>query len=172
MAFFAKLPHVVREPANRAEQHVPREWERIPKALRRAIAGACRGGLAWPLYVHGPAGCGKTSAGLWLHDHTPGAYTTGERLIRDCYDSEDRWRWFGSAPLVIVDDVGLRSGDTDRAYVSLWRAAELRTARPVVWIANLTPEQLQRTFDDRLFSRLCCGTVVDLSGAQDQRFLP
>ena len=64
---FAQILTTASKPADhRARPQVPRVRERIPAAILTGIDGALAGNCPWPLYVHGPAGCGKTCAGLWL----------------------------------------------------------------------------------------------------------
>jgi len=81
------------------------------------------------------------------------------------------WVWQASREyaLVVVDEVGTRLWDSDREYTAIKRMADLREHRPAVWISNLEPEAIAKTYDPRIYSRICCGTVVETTEA-DRRF--
>jgi len=87
-----------------------------------------------------------------------------------CWVPQDEsylWRHAKEEPLVIVDEVG--ASKNDREYQALKRLADMRVNKPILWLSNLSPQGLREAFDERLFSRLCCGTVVEVQGP-DQRF--
>ncbi len=155
------FPRVVREPA------------RVPRRLQQALQGLLGGRLPWPAYVFGPAGVGKTCAALLVHDTVPEAFWADAELLAEHAYEQASWPWrFASrANLVIVDEVGCRSRSSEREYLGVKRMADQchRLGVPVLWVSNLTPEQLRQHFDDRVFSRLCCGTVIPVEG-EDQRF--
>ncbi len=152
---------------------VDRDPKRVPEQLKCALRGLLRGKLPWPAYVFGPAGVGKTCAALLVHDTVPEAFwADAELLAEHAYEAESwPWRFAARAQLVIVDEVGCRSRYSEREYLAIKRMADQchRLAIPALWVSNLSPEQLRQHFDDRVFSRICCGTVVPVKG-KDQRF--
>lgn len=52
-----------------AKRRVRRELNEIEPALRDKIRDLLTGKIPWPLYIHGPAGTGKTSAALCVLDY-------------------------------------------------------------------------------------------------------
>lgn len=128
------------------------------------------GQAKWPLFLYGAAGGGKTRASLCLIDRIPESYyCTVERLVRATLDrDEDLWRLIGEYNLVVVDEIGERFKDNDLEYTTLKRAADSREDWPAVWISNLNPDQLRERYDERIYSRLCCGTIFELS-SKDRR---
>lgn len=159
------------DPTPRIFRQIERHGDRIPTILRKALEALLTGRTPWPGYVFGTAGVGKTCAGLWVFDHFCAMWLDTYRLADICWDSVTEtflWRHASEMPLVIVDEVGAACGE--RAYLGIKRLADLRGRRPTLWLSNLSPQCLLETFDDRLYSRLCCGTVVEVQGP-DQRFL-
>jgi len=94
-----------------------------------------------------------------------------ERIAEEVFHREATvWRRLADPDLrlAVIDEIGLRTQQTDREYLALKRAADLLEWTPVIWISNLSPEELHQAFDDRVFSRLCCGTICHATGP-DQR---
>ncbi len=152
-------------------KHIPRSRDELHPNLRRMLGDLLTNKRPWPLYLHGPAGRGKTCAALTVYDAVPNAlYWTLDELMDSAYLRRS-WVWYYSAraPLVVVDEIGMRSNDTDREYVALKAMADLREHKPAIWISNLSPDQLHTTYDDRIQSRLTCGTVVELTGPDRRR---
>jgi DNA replication protein DnaC len=150
---------------------IPRQRDALKPEVRRMLGDLLAGERLWPLFLHGDAGRGKTCAALTLYDAVPGAlYWTLDELMEYAYTAS-AWVWFYSqrARLVIVDEIGGRSTETDREYVTLKHMADIREHRPVIWISNLTPAELGETYDDRIHSRLTSGTVVELTGPDRRR---
>jgi len=121
--------------------------------------------------VTGRTGTGKTCAALALMDRVPcSVYVTAERLADDAYArGATIWAVAREALLVVVDEVAARGQESDRAYLAIKAMADLRESRPVIWISNQGHEGIRHVYDDRVFSRLCSGTVVELIG-EDRRF--
>jgi len=142
----------------------------VPLILQRALEALLAGETPWPGYVFGRTGSGKTCAGLLVFDAYEAVWLEARTLADRCWeDGHVLWRQAARVPLVIVDEVG--AGTTDRDWLGLKRLADLRVNRPTLWISNLTPDALLEAFDERIYSRLCCGTVVGVVGP-DQRFQP
>jgi DNA replication protein DnaC len=146
--------------------HLPREAALIAPALARHLRDLAAGRAEWPLYLWGGAGTGKTCAALWLLDQVPWSlYVDLERLADIAYDRHAAlWEDAPTYHLAVVDEIGLRVLDSDREYLALKRMADLREMAPTIWISNLSPGQLRQTFDDRIYSRICSGSVVHLTG--------
>jgi DNA replication protein DnaC len=146
--------------------NVPRCRDLLKPRLRATIGQLLRGQLPWPLLLWGDAGRGKTCAALLMVDAVPSSiYVTLDDLMVDAFErSASIWTVSREALLVVVDELGTRQADWDREYRALKRMADLRDHRPAVWISNHGPEDLQKIYDDRIHSRLCCGTVVELTG--------
>lgn len=138
----------------------------VPPALRKIFGNLCAGKIPWPLFLHGKAGRGKTCAALTLLDRVPwSCWETVETLVnRILAKDESTWRYMGESPLVIVDELGIRSSNSDLEYVAVKRLADLREYRPTVWISNHEPDSVRELYDDRIFSRICCGTWFCLNG--------
>lgn len=63
------------------------------------------------------------------------------------------------AGLVCIDDIGLRE-PTPPQLQALWEILTARERKPLVVSSNLAPEELAKIYDDRILSRLCCGTTI------------
>lgn len=167
-------------------RQIPRTASLIEPALRSLIGLLLGGAKPWPLFLCGPAGRGKTCAALAILDRVEIIYRIPDCDAVICYQSvwygtvedlvqmvlsrdDERWREIGAAALVVIDELGLRSSDSDLEYIALKRAADLREFSPTVWISNQEPEGIRRLYDDRIYSRICSGTWYKVGGA-DRRF--
>lgn len=146
------------------------------------------GKAPWPLFLFGPAGSGKTCAALCLADWCEYAsYRTVEDLVDDQVKGQRpyiRSTLFdfalevdGERPskdrtsLAILDELGERTNVSDLQHISLKRFAdyqELENNRVAIYISNLKPSELARLHDDRICSRVLCGTRFELKG-KDRR---
>lgn len=151
---------------------------------------------AWPLFIHGPTGVGKSCAAALLF----GAYldrpqwyraddlllsmsfgrANGVRIERYedgllAFETVD-WSRFArkmqQANAVFLDDLGIRK-PTESMHQSLfdlmeWRSPEPEKPRPLIITSNKTPEEIGVLYDDRILSRFDAGTVLELTGS-DQR---
>lgn len=144
------------------------EIERIPPQLRQLLEALLDGQQRWPLYLYGPAGVGKTYAVYWAINQVPSSlYVRFDAVADVAWEREaSLWYYLWKLSLVAVDEIGLRTSDRD--FLALKRAADLREGRPAIWVSNLSPKELERVYDERIVSRLCCGTVLQVVGP-DQR---
>lgn len=159
---------------------VPRDRARIPSVLAAALRDCSEGRSPWPLFAHGPAGVGKTCAGLYLCDRvargsvvfTDFAGMCGRMADakngRDTLTAEQLWRRWAGNGLCVLDEIGLRDTVSDHVYEVAQRAIDLRAGKPLLVLSNLDLNALARVFDDRVASRLASGTVVHVDGP-DQR---
>lgn len=146
--------------------------------LQRAINKA-----AFPVYLWGEAGRGKTSAmaavycgwpehAIWLR------LATFVSQIQECRRSgqivvpggcnqigeSTLWRSRVESPsLLCVDDVGLTS-PTESQFGIIYELVDRRGQRPVIYTSNLSPSRLQQTYDGRIFSRMLRGVAVEVTG--------
>jgi DNA replication protein DnaC len=161
--------------------------DKIPSSLLPVLGELIEGRSPWPLYLYGGVGAGKTCAGLLLCDHvTDAMYETCEGfegMMREAATGRAEWYREGVGglvsegqlwglyrryPLVVLDEIGLREKASDFQYRVLKRLIEERTGMPLVLISNLSLDGLRQIYDERMVSRITCGTVVRLDGP-DQR---
>jgi len=164
---------VTKEPNVRAIKEIPRRLDLVALELRRVFRGLVSGELRWPLYLWGRVGTGKTLAALCLHDHVPEArYVTVERLA-DTVVAKDEGEWgrLREHRLVVLDELGARQRDTDLHYTAIQRLADIRECRNrvAVYVSNLSVAKLAALYDDRIASRLSCGTRFELKGDDRRR---
>ena len=160
-----------------------RTIELIDPSLRTIIRSLVSGVLPWPLFLHGPVGTGKTCAALCLLDRAKGIYqTVGQlcdqvnlarsgRLESPTIEGrgglvfpERLWVIVSRAPLMVLDELGLRSSVSDAHYEAVKECVDHRLGKPFVVISNLPLAEITRIYDDRIFSRLASGTVFELGG--------
>lgn len=172
---YSMLP---RPEAKRALPHLPRERRLQAPALVRVFRELAERRSPWPLYLWGGVGTGKTRGVLaesdwidWRYGIWYGSVSSLARAYGEVQLSEaglerlngELWR----CDLVAVDELGIKA-PTDHVFESLAMLADLRDRRPTIWISNLSPERLIDTYDERICSRLLCGTVLELRG-KDRR---
>lgn len=144
------------------------------------------GKLPWPLFLHGPAGTGKTCTGLCLLDFAGGEFYTVAGLCSTLIQAqqgrlewshegrggnlwpEQVWDRIAKAPLLVLDDLGGRDKVTDAHYETVKTAIDERHGKPFVVTSNLSLKKISALYDERIFSRLSAGTVLHLEG-QDRR---
>lgn len=155
----------------------------IPPDLREAIRRLIAGEAPWPLLILGPAGTGKSCAGLALLDHSRGFYYTAAdlagELIRSMHGRlnsqsgraihpESLWEELEKAQLVVLDEVGSSAKVSEFHYETVKKLLDRREGLPLVCISNLSLDRLAEVYDDRVASRLAAGTVITLTG-RDRR---
>jgi DNA replication protein DnaC len=166
--------------------------------MQELIAGRA----PWPLYLHGPAGTGKTSAALAMLDAcgpAPAKLRCSSPILNDwfagfldtrnlprlkigCDKGRFQWRrgadsgdlsWemlaraAQKAPVFALDEIGLAREASDFSREILievlnWRCND--PVRPVVVTSNRDPDELAAAYDERVASRILCGTVFHLGG--------
>jgi DNA replication protein DnaC len=165
-------------PSRRLLPGVPRSMVAVDPVLRELFRELTAGRAPWPLFLFGNVGGGKTSAALALCDVVAtAAYFTADGLCcaileQDPSSVRDLWQTIEAKSLIVLDEIGARSNTTDFAYSTLKRAIDARdqhAGRAAVYISNLGPAELARLYDERLASRILCGTRFELSGT-DRRF--
>lgn len=150
--------------------------------MRSSIRSLVSGSAAWPLFLHGPAGTGKSCAALCLLDYAGGLYWTTPGLcdlLTRCQQGREEWYREGSggkihpeqfwvsvskASLCVLDELGAREKVSDHHYECVKRVLDEREGRPLCVVSNLDPERLTVLYDDRIVSRLVAGAVVKVAG--------
>jgi DNA replication protein DnaC len=144
---------------------VNRSMREVNPDLRACFGLLCRGKGKWPLFLHGEPGRGKTCAALALADYLNAAYyRTAEQLVDELLGGGWADRWLRDPSLAILDELGTRERNSDVHYQVVQRFSDLRDCRPAIYISNLTPEEIPKAYDDRIASRILCGTWFHLAG--------
>jgi len=134
----------------------------------------------WPLLITGGVGAGKTCAALCMLDRVPKsrkyipATDFVDRAMQSAKSelevggyrvSENQW-WsdWGGYNITCMDEIGTRDKVSDWQYDVFKKAIEKRHGKPSIWISNLSLKQLAIVYDDRIASRLCEGTVLNIQG--------
>jgi DNA replication protein DnaC len=164
-----------------------RDVSEVPPDLWRTISELCEGRRKWPLFIHGPVGTGKSSAALCLADRVdksefykfPDFADYCHRVkdgLEEWYDCgiggkqtpKRWWNYVSSIPLLVLDDIGLRELYDDLQMETLFLALEAREGKPFVCTSNLSEKGIEETYNERIRSRLCSGTVC-YQGGLDRR---
>jgi hypothetical protein len=163
----------------RIRRRTPRDRRRIPEPLAAALGDCVTGRRPWPLFVTGPAGCGKTCGALCLADRVPGrsihlelsalAETVRRALFAGPGTADDLWDEWRRASFGILDELGIREHVSDHVYAVAKTALDVRERRPLIVLSNIGLDRIAELFDDRVASRCAAGTVIDLAGYPDQR---
>lgn len=139
----------------------------VKPSLRDKLRELASGERKWPLFLFGDTGAGKTSAALALADFCELAfYDELDTLCDSVMNHTIDWDLIGWADLAILDEIGVRTKATDLHYTtvkSFWERRKRREQR-TIYISNIQPQGIADVFDDRIASRLLCGTVVELTG--------
>ncbi len=158
----------------------------VAAGVRNQMWSAATAKEPWPLYFFGPPGRGKTMAALCLLDrcYLPYQYYTTKSL-RDLIivaqqgretaeypygiHENDVWKSIRQANIVVLYELGVSDKVSDHHYDAVVGVLDAREFKPLVIISNVTPDELKQVYDDRIWSRACCGTIVDFSGYPDRR---
>ena len=151
----------------------------VDSGLRYVFRRLINGHERWPLYLFGKPGRGKTCASLALLDHIPwtmarrdfpfvsyiigGRYWVAEELINYLLNHEWDTR-IKDCSLAVLDELGERIKNTDLHYTAVKRFADDRIHKPTIYISNLHPDEIAKAYDDRIASRILCGTCYELTG--------
>lgn len=149
-----------------------RSVEQVDASLRQMFADLIAGRKPWPLLLYGEPGVGKTCAALCLCDTAAtAALLTVDALCGQIMHGDERelWPWLAAKELAVVDELGARQTIGDLHYSALKGFCDARDGKPTVYIANGAPQSLRTLYDDRIFSRIACGSWFELRGA-DRRF--
>ena len=125
------------------------------------------------MFIHGSTGTGKSRATLCLVDRVEHAKFYGMlelvNLVNDfkkerLWNQKEFWDTFARYSLVVIDDVGLREVSDDFQMETLYQALEAREGKPLVCTSNLSEKRILTSYNDRIHSRLCRGTIFEMGG--------
>ena len=162
-----------------------RRLDQVDPKLLEVFQNLAHGKGKWPLFLHGPVGTGKTCSALALSDIVR---TDWFGTVEDAIDvvmGKERRIWIDGrknvwgesevhsprTALVVLDEIGARQRVTDLEYTTVkgfTDARELDYGGVAIYISNLEPQEISKVYDDRLASRLLCGTWFKLDG-KDRR---
>lgn len=175
-----------------------RDPEQIAPDLRETIKALVNGKAPWPLFLHGPAGVGKTCAALcvldraysigayrveiegkefYTVDQPSGIYRTAQEICDVLFSEHGKvrrtktdatWKEWTEARLAVLDELGSREKVGDFVYNTTKALLDVRAGKPLIVISNLDLAALAVLYDDRITSRLASGTVVKVDG-EDRR---
>lgn len=161
------------------------EWNLVPENVRAGILRAIDESR-WPIYLTGGVGTGKSCAAACVYQRwrASARWHRASEIVGDMLtcrtngkgfvvrtNGENEWcEWernirekIAAASLVVFDDVGLRE-PSPAAYEAFYLLVESRKDRPTVYTSNLDGGQLRDAFDDRIASRILCGTRIRIQG--------
>lgn len=170
------------ESSRREAGHIARDLAEVPKPLRAKFNQLWRAELAWPLYLWGKPGRGKTCASLVFIDHFGGWYYTLTELVKTVQDATfgrllnldgakigvtEWWKSWALVPrCCVIDDIGRHVPEKrrDEEYGVLYAALENRISRPLILVGNHDIESIANIYDDAIASRANAGTILELGG--------
>lgn len=149
-----------------------RSREQLPPALYALFKTLAGGEGRWPLFLHGPAGVGKTSGALWLCDYALGLYFTAQELAEsfiremklDNGDTAGYWKYLANSNLVVVDEIGAQAKVSDHHQSCIKGLLDRRENRPMIVLSNLPVSAIATIYGDTVASRLAGGTAFFLDG--------
>jgi len=165
----------------RVRPDVERHLAGVDDGLRVVLRELTAGKSAWPLFLHGPVGVGKTRAALVVCDLAEFArYWTVSNVLDLMADSEKEPPWTrswgrpGMPSVAILDELGTRDTHADARgrweYDAVKHFLDWRDNRPAIYISNHTLGTLEKLYDKRIASRLGAGTQHFLDGP-DRRII-
>ena len=141
---------------------------------------------AWPLYIHGNSGCGKTCAAACVYtiwpahevNHNGHVERIREPIWTDCQmfmadfavmradrRAEATRNAVRNTGLLVLDEIGVR-GMTDPQLTAFKEVINLRAGKPLIATSNKTPAELMTLLgDQRIVDRILAGTILELTGA-------
>jgi len=79
------------------------------------------------------------------------------------------WAYIAKLPLLVLDDVGLPEMSSGSQAETLFMALEAREGKPLICTSNLNEDAIATTYNTRIESRMCSGTIYELMG-RDRRY--
>jgi DNA replication protein DnaC len=174
-AHLVELP--LATPNRRLLRQVERSWSRVATELQEFFRQLATGERPWPALLHGPTGTGKSIGALCFCDRIRSAFFDSLEglcditMSRDENNKEDCWEKVRTKDLVVIDEIGARERIGDLQYSTLKKVLDIRemhAKRVGLYITNCSPDVLPVMFDDRVASRMLCGSIFELNG-EDRR---
>jgi len=151
-------------------------WERVPggESIRKVVRQAIEQ-RRYPIYLHGPAGVGKSSLMRLVFDAaraSEGVWAIWRRADEALYDlatssgidRASQKTLLHKCGHLFFDDLGTRQ-PSPQMYSDLFDLLEARARRPLWVTSNVSPEGLGHMgYDDRIYTRMLMGTVIEIQG--------
>jgi len=146
------------------------EGDRMP-SIKRTLEKFCNGDITKHLYIFGKTGTGKTfflvSMARLLNDNrVPSLYINSNNLFRITQEykasqfSEQKadpflYSYIYASKVLLIDDLGTEA-ITPSKYSELLEiiTQRLRTERSTIIASNLSPIDLKKMYDERIYSRI------------------
>jgi DNA replication protein DnaC len=146
------------------------EGDRMP-SLKKTLEKFCIGNITKHLYVFGKTGTGKTfflvsMAKLLKENKVPSLYINSNNLFRVTQEhkasvfSEQKtdpflYNYIYSSKVLLIDDLGTEA-ITPSKYSELLEiiSQRIRTERSTIIASNLSPIDLKKMYDERIYSRI------------------
>ena len=145
-----------------------RQGEQVLQLLKAVHADA-----AWPLYIYGNPGSGKTCIAALIYERCTRRpmWSRADDFLLEYVDRGDGRKALQAkvrgTPCLFLDDLGVRP-PTPPMLQAIFDVLEMRKGRPVVIVSNHDLRKLSEIYDERIVSRLSAGTVLEIRG-QDRR---
>ena len=128
-----------------------------------------------PIYIHGSVGAGKTGlASVMYRLAKRPIWRRADSFLLDLSmgRSDDTYRTelrkAAEASLLVLDDLGIRK-PSEGMFHLLFDVLEVRKSKPTIITSNKTLVELCEHYtDERIFSRLAAGTIMQITG-EDRR---
>ena len=150
------------------------DWSQVRQAEQvRQMLRAVQREAAWPLYIYGNPGSGKTCIAALIYEaftRRP-MWSRADDFLLEYVDRGDGRKALQAkvegTPCLFLDDLGVRP-PTPPMLQAIFDVLEMRKGRPVVIVSNHDLRKLSEIYDERIVSRLSAGTVLEIRG-QDRR---
>ena len=150
------------------------DWSQVRQAEQvQQMLRAVQREAAWPLYIYGNPGSGKTCIAALIYEaftRRP-MWSRADDFLLEYVDRGDGRKALQSkvegTPCLFLDDLGVRP-PTPPMLQAIFDVLEMRKGRPVVIVSNHDLRKLSEIYDERIVSRLSAGTVLEIRG-QDRR---
>jgi hypothetical protein len=153
--------------SRRLRPKCPRRMGQIDPKLLGIIRRLCLGDSPWPLFLFGHAGSGKTSAALCVCDIAATAcFFEPEQVVDGVIAGDPPWDAIRQKDLAVLDEIGARERVSDVHYRAVKQFAderEIHANRVAIYVSNISPDVLVDLYDDRVASRLLCGSIFKTS---------
>ena len=130
---------------------------------------------AWPLYIHGPPGVGKTCIAALMYSRCTGsalwlrADTTLKEMGFATPEQSQAWRKsIKQTTCIFLDDLGVQAPNP-QMLVALFDLLEDRKGRPLVITGNHSMQSLSQIYEARIVSRLSAGSILWIDGGDRRK---
>ena len=151
------------------------DWSQVRQAEQvQQMLRAVQREAAWPLYIYGNPGSGKTCIAALIYEaftRRP-MWSRADNFLLEYVDRGDGRKALQAkvegTPCLFLDDLGVRP-PTPPMLQAIFDVLEMRKGRPVVIVSNHDLRKLSEIYDERIVSRLSAGTVLEIRGADRRR---